>query len=754
MKLNEVKDTGHSRIANLSAILLVIFIGVNAFLEAMQQQEGASVEGLIGFGMVIALVLLIPIYRSTRDFTKLAFYTPFIVLVFNTLIMIWSGWNSYYLIVCLCALGISCLYSNFLLTVIFAAVQTAAVGVLIVFHFPVIGANVSAGNLAGSCIAFMFSSVMMLLLDRSATVSLGKALYDGNSFRTFLTTTANYLAMVDKSNKVIYVSKPLSDLAGIEDPELGTGRSLIDLFPIRELKLLASKMLGQRGFFEADWEFVLDGQKRYFKAASRTLTGAKGTLINLQDLTYLAERDEIAAMRDSLKIGLFFMNKDYIIQDNYSRHLEELLLDSNLTGKCFLDILAASVSAKDLESIKDYFDMVLNRSFDQVMLDEINPLQELHYVCAATWSIKIFQCEFIPVERGKGEVFVLVTIYDITAKVELQQRLLEKENRRQEEMRSIFELIHVDPTVFNDFMEDAEYEFSRIDDTLKDDSLSSHDALVEVYQAVHAIKSNAVILGLNTFGEKVHDMESKIKKLREQKEEVTFDEMLHLTVELEKLSNEKDEFKFIIERINTFKGNDVAGPKQNEYVLVESLTKAVHKAADTLGKKAKLVISGIDIAAIEKGPRRLMKEVLMQLVRNAVVHGIEMPEERIARGKNETGIIRLLIKSDGGLLQIKLADDGGGLDFKKIREKAYSQNMITRENANDRNVLLQTIFSPGFSTAETDGVHAGRGIGLNLVRDRVRSAKGTIKLQTESGKGTVFSIILPMENNTANENNA
>jgi two-component system chemotaxis sensor kinase CheA len=748
MNMNEVSNTGHYKIANVSAVALVVFLGVNAVIQAFRNE--GSAENFMLVSTVLTLLLLIPVFRSTKNFTNLAFFTPFIIFLFNTLVMVQGGWSFYFLLVCLCICGISCLYSNFRLTMLYCVVQAIAVGLLFVFGFPIAGPKVTL-DIELVCLAiYLFSSVVMLILARSAIVTLNEAMGDGNSFRVFLSTTANYLAMVDQSNKVIYVSKPLSDLAGIDDPGLAAGRSLIDLFPGRDLKLLAGEMLGQRTFYEKDWEFVLNGQKRYFKAASNSFSGAStGTLVNLHDMTYLAERDEIAAMKDSLKIGLFFIDRNYIIQENYSRYLEELLSETELNGKQFIEFLSKSITTKEKDAVKDYFDMVFDRTFDQAILEDINPLQELHYVSPSTGDKKIFQCEFIPVERGKGEIFILVTIYDITAKVELERRLAEEETKRQEEMRSIFELIQVDPNVFADFLGDAEYEFTRIDETLKNQKLSAHDALVEVYQSVHAIKSNAVILGLNTFGEKVHTLESQIKKLREMETEVPFDEMLHLTVALENLSKEKDGFKTVIDRINSFKvGGSNEGQKknQNQYVLIETLTKTTSRAAGDMGKQIKFVAADIDPVAIEKGPRRLIKEVLMQLIRNSVVHGIEKPEVRRAKGKNETGVIKLSIKTDGKVIQVKLMDDGGGLDFAKIRDKALTLNLIKKEDANNKNILLNAIFLPGFSTAETEGVHAGRGIGLNLVRDRVRDAKGTIKLQSEPGKGTLFCILFPVLN--------
>ena len=314
-------------------------------------------------------------------------------------------------------------------------------------------------------------------------------------------------------------------------------------------------------------------------------------------------------------------------------------------------------------------------------------------------------------------------------------------------MQSIFELVQVEPGVFADFLGDVEFEFDKIDVTLKNNDISAHDALVEIYQSVHAIKSNAVILGLNIFGNKVHSMESKIKVLREQ-EEVSFSNMLNLTMELEKLSQEKEGFKATIEKIRSFTGSDdSAGKKQGEHILVESLTKTASKAATDMEKKVKFVVEDIDSEAIEKGPRRVMKEVLMQLIRNAVAHGVEKPEERAAKGKDETGTIRLSIKLSGDKIHVKLGDDGKGLDFDKIRERAEKMKLIRKEDGNNRDLLIKAIFAPGFSTAETEGLRAGRGIGLNLVRDRVRDVKGSIKLQSEPGKGTIFNIFIPMINN-------
>jgi two-component system chemotaxis sensor kinase CheA len=461
-----------------------------------------------------------------------------------------------------------------------------------------------------------------------------------------------------------------------------------------------------------------------------------------------AERDEMAAMKDNLKVGLFLMSDDYVIQPQYSRALESVLSESDLSGKNFLDLLRSSIQQKERETLTDYFAMVFNRAYDAQMLEDINPLHQFTYVHAASDERKILRCSFSPITREDGKTYVLATVQDQTREVELQNQLAAEEEKRAEEMRALFEVIHVEPRVLHDFIEDTEYEFGRINDILKDESRSSHDVMVDIYQSVHAIKSNAVILGLESFATKLHALEDEIRVLREQPD-VAFGDILHITVEIDALMKVKDGFRDLIERIATF--NMGEKKMQEEYVLVQTLERTIERAGSDLGKKAKLVVKGIDPSAISNGPRRAMKEILMQLVRNAVYHGIEDAGSRSSSGKDAVGNISLSIETVNDAIVIRLTDDGRGLDFNAIRDKASKLNLITDPaQLSDKNALTQVLFAPGFSTAESADMHAGRGIGLNLVRDRVKELKGSIKLHSEDGKGTTFLISIPAEAVAAN----
>ncbi|MDR2552110.1 MAG: hypothetical protein LBD31_02940 [Treponema sp.] len=479
---------------------------------------------------------------------------------------------------------------------------------------------------------------------------------------------------------------------------------------------------------------------------------ALGWVVLVQDVTETvgllknirAQRDEIAAMRDNLKEGIFFMDREFHIQGEYSKALEEVLSSKNLEGKSFAAVLEKSYSPKDIGIIADYFSMIFEGTVDPDMLEDMNPLVEFAYTSAETGAKKTLRGLFAPVDQGDGRRLVLVTLQDISAETALRKRLAEEESRRQDEMRNLFEVMQVDKKVFADFMEDADYEFDRINLSLQDTTRSNRDILVSIYQAVHAVKSNALVAGLSGYGEKLHALESEIRDLRE-KEEVSFEQMLRITSELEKNRRDRERFREIIRRIADFNAAGGEETKGEEEVFGEILSRACARAAGDMGKQAVFKITAFDREALLHGQRRAMKEILTQLVRNAVCHGIETPEERRAAGKNETGTVQLAVEAGSGRIHMVLSDDGRGLDLDHIARKAKEQGLIKNPGEEtDPRFLTGVIFSPGFSTSETENLHAGRGIGLNLVRDRLRELGGKIQIRSEKGRGLTFDMQIPL----------
>jgi len=178
---------------------------------------------------------------------------------------------------------------------------------------------------------------------------------------------------------------------------------------------------------------------------------------------------------------------------------------------------------------------------------------------------------------------------------------------------------------------------------------------------------------------------------------------------------------------------------------VHGFPRLVRDLARDLGKKVRLEIMGkgteVDRDILEK-----LDAPLNHLIRNAVDHGIESPEERIAAGKPETGLLRLQASHRSGMLMITVKDDGRGIDLEKLRRKIVQTKMTTKEMATQMTEaeLMEFLFLPGFSTAKNVTEISGRGVGLDVVHNMVHEVGGVVRAVSNPGEGLTFHIELPL----------
>ena len=163
----------------------------------------------------------------------------------------------------------------------------------------------------------------------------------------------------------------------------------------------------------------------------------------------------------------------------------------------------------------------------------------------------------------------------------------------------------------------------------------------------------------------------------------------------------------------------------------------------TLQKEVVLQIAGGE-TELDKGMLDRLAEPLLHLVRNAVDHGIETPEQRIKAGKNPVGQLRLQAAYEAGVVLIRLSDDGAGIAAEQVRNKALASGLITAEQQLDEAELYQLLFQPGFSTARNISNVSGRGVGLDVVKRAIDMLRGKIYISSRPGQGSVFEIRVPM----------
>jgi len=178
-------------------------------------------------------------------------------------------------------------------------------------------------------------------------------------------------------------------------------------------------------------------------------------------------------------------------------------------------------------------------------------------------------------------------------------------------------------------------------------------------------------------------------------------------------------------------------------VIFNKFPRLVRDLSRKLGKPVDLVLSGED-TEIDRSIVEALSDPLTHIIRNSLDHGIEFPEERVRRGKNEKGRVSVTARRQGGNIVIELEDDGRGMDPEGIRRKAVGMGMSGAESFTEAQ-LLDLVFLPGFSTKEVVTDVSGRGVGMDVVATRIRGdLKGDVLLRTEPNRGTRVTLFLPL----------
>lgn len=177
--------------------------------------------------------------------------------------------------------------------------------------------------------------------------------------------------------------------------------------------------------------------------------------------------------------------------------------------------------------------------------------------------------------------------------------------------------------------------------------------------------------------------------------------------------------------------------------ILSRLNQVIRRYSRETGKQIEVVVYGED-TEIDKYLAEEIVDPLMHIVRNAIDHGIETPEERRGAGKREAGTIVFRAFQKGNHVVIEVKDDGAGIDLERVREKAIEKGLLMPDADVDERQVLDLIFMPGFSTKSAVSEVSGRGVGMDVVKEKLSSLGGFVDVVTEKGKGTTFILTTPI----------
>ncbi|WP_300450556.1 Hpt domain-containing protein [Accumulibacter sp.] len=177
--------------------------------------------------------------------------------------------------------------------------------------------------------------------------------------------------------------------------------------------------------------------------------------------------------------------------------------------------------------------------------------------------------------------------------------------------------------------------------------------------------------------------------------------------------------------------------------IADRLYRIVRQASKEIGKRANLEISGAELE-LDRTVLDKMLAPLEHMLRNAIAHGLETADLRLAKGKPEIGELSLSLAQEGNEIILCFSDDGAGLDLSRLRERGLAAGLLTSEEATDPARVVDLIFAPGLSTASEVSRLSGRGIGMDVLKSEVASLGGRIEVASSAGQGTTFRLYLPL----------
>lgn len=482
------------------------------------------------------------------------------------------------------------------------------------------------------------------------------------------------------------------------------------------------------------------------------------------------ENNHILAAVDD---GLFLIDEEFQIGQQKSAAVHHIFGENTQVEGDFFDFLGRFVNREGLQVSKEYLELLFAGRVKQKLMADLNPLKEVVTAAVQKSGLvtkKFLDFSFTKDAQDKESKRILVTIRDVTKEVLLRRELESTKEMQKERMSMLLGLLQIESVDLNSFLDHAESVLNEINDILADENANHRatlDKLANIYQLAHTLKGDAGALGVGLFESSIHRFEESIEDVKK----IPYLDgrnILPLTVQLKEMISEIDLVRSLVPQMNLIaeasssrsisEADLPAKTTVSELVINEtdsentsldirkrlsSLAKRVAKRED---KEVQLDCSSFDLFGDNLDLQNAIYSICVQLVRNSIVHGIELPEQRELAGKSREGHVSVLLSQfDDGNVQLRVRDDGVGLQLDKIGQHAVAQGLVDKAEAEafESKDLLRFIFMPGFSSSAQVGVDAGRGVGLDIVKSQVKECDGTIAVKSSDNRFCQFTVLIP-----------
>lgn len=488
------------------------------------------------------------------------------------------------------------------------------------------------------------------------------------------------------------------------------------------------------------------------------------------DEVEIESRKETEGILDTVSEGLFLLGNDHEIGVEQSASLKEMFKsEKDLEGN-FFDFIGQYVPQSTVQIAKDYMQLLFGARVKEKLVEELNPLHQVEINIMrrdGSYESRYLDFQFKRVLIDGQLSHLLGSVTDVTKQVKLEQELVETKEEQEAQLDLLMSILHVDNAQLRMFFKNADVSLTMINKILESSTQGTSDIrtkLKEILRTIHQLKGDSAALGLHKFEFSIHALEEEIAKVQTENEKITGKELIPAVTRLKNLFSELSNMRSLVEKFanafsdrNSAQGalNGVAindsqgGMKDNDIsenkVLFSTLNNLVETVAQRNDKRINFTSYGINDDDIPESLTETVNNIAVQLLRNSIVHGAELPQERVAQGKTDfVNLVTSFITTENEH-QLIVRDDGRGIDWDEVIQRAVELGFVNQEKASqmNSNTAVNLLFKPGFSSKQDADLDGGRGVGLDVVYELVKGKDGKVSVQSQKGKFCQFKLTFP-----------
>lgn len=468
-------------------------------------------------------------------------------------------------------------------------------------------------------------------------------------------------------------------------------------------------------------------------------------LENLEN--HVVARSDYLAILNNITDGLFLIDNTMTISGQYSKSMETIFEENGIKGDNFKELLARLMPDTEMQNKYDYLELLFKESIQDETLEELNPFKDIEIFIDeknGKFHNKLLDIDFRRIFHEGKVIRVMGIIQDLTEQALLSQEVDRMKKTAQTEMEMFYRIQHINPRIFSEFLSQAENSIAAINAVLGSVDAAPEEKIDTMYRQIHTLKGDAHLLELDFVANKAHDFENEIEELKA-KDDIINQDFIPLAVHLSEMMGLFSQLSNIGSRLNAFQCAFVEDSVGSD-LISWSIKSLIDRTNSEKGHNIRFVFKSFKSDIIPQSLRKNIRDIFVQLARNALSHGIESPEERRSAGKNEDSLIEIGSSMNNGELTLFIRDNGRGIDYDKIRKSAIDKGLMSEEAAYtaEKDDLVALIFQGSFSTAQEVDMNSGRGVGMSIVSRLISRMNGRMTLRNTPGESLEFEFFIPV----------